>query len=211
MPFFNHQFDHLIGHIDPHVIIQTPPGKDDLRVIADFLCFIGQIVGIDADTVAADKSRTKRQKIPFCPCCFKNRVGIDTEFIENDCQFVHKCDIDITLRIFDDFCRFGHFDRRNEMGSRGDNAGIKCIDFLPDLRSTSAGNLFDFSHCMLFISRINPFRAVTAEEIDVKFQSAEFFEDGNTLFFGTTGINGTFINNHIIFFQHFSDRFARFI
>ena len=35
---------------------------------------------------------------------------IDMQFIENDRELVHQCDVDITLNIFNHFCRFSLFD-----------------------------------------------------------------------------------------------------
>ncbi len=40
---------------------------------------------------------------------------IDAELMEYDREFVHQCDIDVALGVFDDFGGFGDLDRRGAM------------------------------------------------------------------------------------------------
>ena len=61
---------------------------------------------------------------------------------------------------------------------------------------------------MLLVSRIDPLRAVSAEEIAIECQSAEFFQHRDTLLLGAAGKNRAFINHHRTGAHYFSDGFA---
>ena len=48
---------HSSGDARADVVVDAAAGKDDLGVIAGLLRAKGQVVGIDADAVAADQAR----------------------------------------------------------------------------------------------------------------------------------------------------------
>ena len=50
-----------------HIVIRLASSEDDLGIVADLLSKMAQILRIDADTVAADKSRLETQEIPLGP------------------------------------------------------------------------------------------------------------------------------------------------
>ena len=50
-----------LGDESPHVIVDAAPGQDNLRVITGLLGPGCQVIGVDADAVAADKSGGERQ------------------------------------------------------------------------------------------------------------------------------------------------------
>jgi hypothetical protein len=68
-----HPLHDLLGHVNAHAVIDPPPGQNHFRMVADGLGFMGEVVGIDADTVATHQARPEGQKIPFTPAgSFKN-------------------------------------------------------------------------------------------------------------------------------------------
>ena len=87
---FQHRLDQLAGHIRAHPVIDTPPGQDDLRVIAYRLGLVGQVIRVHPDAVPADQPRLERQEIPFCACRFQNRIGVDPHLVEDHRQFIHE-------------------------------------------------------------------------------------------------------------------------
>ena len=71
-------------------------------------------------------------EIPFGPGGGEHIAGIDTQSFEDSGKFIHQCDVEIALGVFDHFCGFGHFDR-----GRAVDAGLDdgTIDFGDDLAS----------------------------------------------------------------------------
>src|SRR5579871_5086572 len=48
-----------VRHIDAHSVIHSAPGMNDMRMIADFLRFVGDVERIDADAMSANQTRTE--------------------------------------------------------------------------------------------------------------------------------------------------------
>ena len=77
----------------------APAGKDHLRMEADRLRLVGQIIGIDADAVAADKAGPIAVKVPLRAGGGQDVGGIQAEFLEQHGQFVHERDVDVSLDV----------------------------------------------------------------------------------------------------------------
>ena len=58
-----------ICNINTHTIVNATPRKNYFRLIANGLRLVSQIIWVHPDTMTTNKSRPKRQKIPFCFCC----------------------------------------------------------------------------------------------------------------------------------------------
>src|SRR5205814_10653878 len=84
----DHQLHRLLRDVTAHAIVDAPAGKDYLRVVADLLRLIGQIVGINANAVATDEAGPKRQEIPFRARDLQYFHRVDIQPIEDDCQLV---------------------------------------------------------------------------------------------------------------------------
>ena len=48
-----HEFYDAAGDVETHAVVDAASGEDDLGVVAYFLSFVGEVVGVDADAVAA--------------------------------------------------------------------------------------------------------------------------------------------------------------
>ena len=64
---------------------------------------------------------------------------------------------------------------------------------------------------MFLVAGIDPFRAVSAEEVGVEFQAAEFFQNRHALLFGAARIYRALVNDDRSRLHHLADGFARFI
>ena len=53
----NQVLHHGLCHIFTHIVVDAASGKNDLGMVAQLLCLIGQIVRIHTDTVTSHKSR----------------------------------------------------------------------------------------------------------------------------------------------------------
>ena len=62
-----HGLDHVVGDIGRHAVIDAAAGEDHLRMEADRFRLVGQVVGIDADAVAADEAGAKGWKFHLVP------------------------------------------------------------------------------------------------------------------------------------------------
>ena len=97
-------------NISAHVVVDAPAGQDDLRVIADRLRLVGQVVRIDADAVAADQARPERQEVPLGAGGLQHVFGVDAQSVEDQRQLVDQRDVDVALGVLDDLGGLGHFD-----------------------------------------------------------------------------------------------------
>ena len=78
-----HEFDDFVGHVAGHAVVDPAAGEDDFGVVADLLRLVGQVVGIDADAVAADQARSEGQEVPFAAGGFEHFQGVDAEAVED--------------------------------------------------------------------------------------------------------------------------------
>src|SRR5699024_2700159 len=106
----HHQLDHLMGYVASHVVVGTPPGENQVGVMADLRRLVGEVIRIDADAVAADQTGPKRQEVPFGAGRFEYFQRVDTEFVEKLGQVVDQGDVDVALGVFDDLGRLGDLD-----------------------------------------------------------------------------------------------------
>ena len=67
---------------------------------------VGQVVGIDADAMAADQSGPKRLKIPLGACGLEDLAGLEPKLLEQHHNFVDQGDVDVALDVLDDLGRF---------------------------------------------------------------------------------------------------------
>jgi hypothetical protein len=66
-PPLRHQAQHFAGDIAAHAVVDAPAGQDHLRVVAELLRLVRQVVGIHADAVAADQAGRNGRKFHLVP------------------------------------------------------------------------------------------------------------------------------------------------
>ena len=106
----NQKFDYFGCYVFAHVVVQSSSSKDDFWMVTTFLSFLGKIVGINADAVAADKAWFKLEKVPFGAGGFEHFMSVDAKAVENHGEFVDKGDVDVALGVFYDFGCFSYLD-----------------------------------------------------------------------------------------------------
>ena len=62
---------------------EYPASQDNLRVVAEHLGLVSEIVGINTDAMTANQSRAKGQEIPFGAGCLQDFNGINADLVEN--------------------------------------------------------------------------------------------------------------------------------
>ena len=133
----HHQLDDLADHVGAHAVIEATPCKDDLRVVADGLGLVGQVVGIDTDTMPADQAGAKRQEVPLAPGGLKDLLGIDPEAIEDQRQLIDQRDVHVALGVLDHLGRLRDADTARLVGPGNDDAAVKGIDEIRQPRGWS--------------------------------------------------------------------------
>ena len=116
-----HELDDFVGHIAGHAVVDAASGKDDFGVVTDLLRLVGQVVGIDADAVAAHQAGAKGQEVPFAAGGFQHFQGIYAEAMEDQREFVHQRDVEIALGVLDYLGGFGDLDGAGLVSAGGDD------------------------------------------------------------------------------------------
>ena len=78
---------------------------------ADRLRLVRQIIGIDADAVAADEARAEGRKFHLVPAAASTSRGVEAEVLEQHGKLVDQRDVHVALDVLDDLGGFGDPDR----------------------------------------------------------------------------------------------------
>ena len=84
-----------------------------------------QVIRVNPDAVATYQPWFELEEIPLGACGFQHFIGIDAQLVKDDGQLVHQRDIEITLRVLDDFGRLGSLDAGCTMHTRHDDALVQ--------------------------------------------------------------------------------------
>ena len=63
--FFEHEFDDAVGNVGAHAVVHAAAGQDDFGVVAVALGALGEVVGVNANAVAADEAGFEGEEVPF--------------------------------------------------------------------------------------------------------------------------------------------------
>ena len=229
-----HQLDQGLGDVGAHAVVDAPAGEDDLGVVANGNGLVGEVVGVDADAVAADQAGAEGQEVPFAAGGFQHFQGVDAELAEDQRQFVHQGDVEVALSVLDDLGRFGDADAAGAVGAGGDDLAVEGVDDGGDCRAGAAGDLFNGGEAVVRVAGVDAFGAV-AEVEDPPLprplphpgggeqyslppgggglgrgggkvpQPRHLLQDGGTVFLGTAGIDGGFVNHQVARLEDLAD------
>src|SRR5437773_2260744 len=79
--------------------VDAPAGENHVGMIARLLRSKGQVIGVDADAVAADEACREIDAVPFGRSRRKHVAGI--ELMEDRGKLVHESDVEIALCVLD--------------------------------------------------------------------------------------------------------------
>ncbi len=114
---FGHGLDQLGNDVGAHAVVKAPAGQDDFRVVADGLGFVGEVVRVNANAVAADQAGAKGEEIPLATGRLEYRLGVDTHLVEDECELVDEGDVEVALGVFDDLGGFSDLDAVSLVGA----------------------------------------------------------------------------------------------
>src|SRR5690554_5449739 len=78
---FQHRLNQLAGNISTHAIIQPATGQDDLGVIAHRLCFMGEVIRVNTNTVPPYKTGPEWEKVPLGPGSLEHLLCINAQAV----------------------------------------------------------------------------------------------------------------------------------
>ena len=131
---FIHTLDGLVGHVITHTIIQATGIAHHTGQNTIDLCFLYQIIGVNADAVTSHQSWTEFDEVPLAGSGLNHIACIDAHRIENLRQLVHESDVHITLTVLNNLAGLCYLDARGFMGAVDKDTVINLINIVGNLR-----------------------------------------------------------------------------
>ena len=192
---FDHLFDGGVSDVGSHGVVDNSAVEDDLAVIAEFLCFVGEVVGVYADAVAADESGSEAEGVPFGVHAVDDFVGVDVHAVKDHGEFVHEGDVDIALAVLDDFDCLGGAEVGDGVGPDFDDEVVDGLDGLQGFLVDAGDDLVDVLEAVDSVAGVDSLGAVADLEVGAAFEPGFFLEDRDADVFGAAGIDGGFIDD----------------
>ena len=190
-----HEFNDAAGDVESHAVVDAASGEDDLGIVAYFLGFVSEVVGIYANAVPAYEARFEGQEVPFGLGGGEDVSGVDIEFFKDEGELVHEADVHVALGVFDGFGGLGYFDAWGEVGAGFDDGEVELVYLVRSFGGGAGGDLEDVFELADFVAWVDAFGAVAYGEILVVGEAAGLFEDGDANFFGAAGVGGAFVDH----------------
>ena len=168
-----HGLDELRDHVGAHAVVQAAPGQDDLGVVADGLGLVRQVIGVDADAVAAHQAGAKRQEVPLGAGGLEHGLGVDAHAVEDDGQLVDERDVEVALGVLDHLGGLGHPDAGRLVGAGGDDLAVERVDDVGHFGRGAGGDLLDGGDAVLLVAGVDALGAVAGEEVDVELEARD--------------------------------------
>ena len=134
-------------------------------MIAQFLRLISQIIRVYTDTVTAHKTGHEFQEVPLRSCGIQHRLSVDIHLVKDHGQFVHKCNVDIPLAVFNYLRGFRHLDGFRAVYARLHHQFIYSGYGIQRLLVHAGYDLRDSLQSVNLVPGIDPFRRITDLEI----------------------------------------------
>ena len=191
----DHVLDGLLGDELAHAVVDASPRQDHLRVIADLVGLVGEVVGVDADAVPADQAGPEGQEVPLGAGGLQHFERVDADAVEQDGELVHQGDVEVALRVLDHLGRLGDLDARRTVYARGDDALVESGDFFERLRSVARHHFQDAGKRVLLVTGIDALGRVADVEVALPAHAGGFLEDRHAHFLGGAGIDRRFVHD----------------
>src|SRR6185503_17475987 len=189
----DHVLDGLLGDELAHAVVNTPARQDHLRVIADHVGFMSQVIRVHADAVSTDQTRTKWQEIPFCAGSLQYVERVDSHSIKQYRQLVHQRYVEVALGVLDNLCGLRHSNARSPEDSGRDDALIKVGNFVERFWIVARHHFKYSGERVLFVSWIYALRRVANMKILLPPFSRKFLDDRNAYLFSCPRIDRRFV------------------
>ena len=148
-----------------HAVVDAPARENHLRVIAQHLCLVRQVVRVDADAVAADQAGPKRQEVPLRARRLQHLERVDADAVEDQRQLVDQRDVEVALRVLDHLGRLGHLDARCLVHAGRDDTAVDLGHLLQRRRRVARHHLGDLGQRVLLVAGVDALGRVAHEEV----------------------------------------------
>ena len=119
------------------------PARMTCGLVAEAFGLVGQVVGIDADAVAADQAGPKWQEVPLGAGRGEHLGGVDAHAVEDHREFVDQGDVQVALCVLDHLGGFGHADRAGPVRAGASRSRLERIDEVRVFGRRAGGDLDD--------------------------------------------------------------------
>lgn len=180
-----------------HGVVDSAAGQNHLGMVADFLGFVREVVGINANAMATDQAWAEWEEIPLCACGFENLKSVKPELVKDEAEFIHERDIHIALGILNDLGCLRDLDAAGLVGSGLDDFTVELIHEIGNLRRGAGGDFFDRGKAVLFVPGIDALGTVADKKILIELETGDFFEHRHAVFLGAAGIDGALVDHNV--------------
>jgi hypothetical protein len=180
--------DRDIGDVLGHRVVDRPAGQDHLRVVAELLGLVDQVVGVDRDAVAADEAGAVVVEVPLRPGGLEDRLRLDTHLPEDDRELVHEGDVDVPLDVLDHLRRLGGPDVPGDV-----DVGHEAVERGEALRGLlvhAGDDLRDLLEDVLGVARVDPLGRVADGEALPADPAGDPLEGRDHDLLGEAGVDG---------------------
>jgi hypothetical protein len=125
--------------------------------------------------VAADQAWPKGQKIPLAACGLKHFFSVDTHSVKDQSKLVNEGNVDIALRVFNDFGSFCHFDAAGFVSTGSDDLEIDLVNQIGHFGSGAGSYFLDVGQAVSFVAWIDTLGTVAAKKILIELQATKLF------------------------------------
>ena len=164
-------------------------------MIADLFRLVREVIGIDANAMAAHHAWTERQKIPLAARSFEHLNSIDTQPIENHGKLVHESDIKVALAVFNDLSSLCNFQTGSLPSSCLNNTFIDVIYRFSHFISAATGDFLNRGQRIDFVTWVDAFWTVTTVKVLIEFEARFPLKDWHTNFLSATRVHRRFIDH----------------
>ena len=194
-------FDGLLGDELAHAIVDAPPGQDDLRVVAQHLCLVGQVVRVDTDAVATHQTGFELQEVPLGAGRFEHLGGVDPKLVKNDRQLVHECDVEVALGVLDHLGGFCRLDAGGAMHAGHDDTFVQLSNLVQRVGRVTRHDLQNAGQGVFFVARVDALWRIPHKKILLPAQAGLALQHRDANLFGGTRVHGGLVHHRHTFFH----------
>src|SRR6185369_10492342 len=191
----DHLLDRLLGDELAHAVVDAPTGQDHLRVIAQHLGLVREVVGVHADAVPAHEAGPELEEVPLRAGGLQHLAGVDADLVEDDGQLVHERDVQVALRVLDDLAGLGRLDARAAVDAGLHHALVEPCDALERVGRVAGDDLHHAGQLVLAVARVDALGAVADEEVALPREARGLLEDRDAHLLGGARVDGGFVDH----------------
>lgn len=167
----NQLLDRRVRHELTHAVIHLAAGEDDLAVIAELLGLVSKVIGIDADTMAADETGAETERVPLGVHALDDLSGVDAHAVKDHGKLVHEGNIDIALAVLDHLDRLGGLDGGNRVGADLNDNIVNVLDLLERLSVHAGDDLLDVLQTVHLVAGVDALGGVAHLEVHAALEA----------------------------------------